>query len=111
MQTGIDEPTINLSEFGELVLQGEDAIIGKAGKPLFRVVLYDISGREVEDSDEQTEPTKIPGALTGRMKMAPAFDETHECFTGAFCNGAVFTLEGAPGRRAMRLSPDCECAP
>ena len=111
MQTGIDEPTINLSEFGELVLQGEDAIIGKAGKPLSRVVLYDISGREVEDSDERTKPRNIPGALTGRMRMAPAFDETHECFTGAFYNGAVFPSVGAPGKRAMRVSPDCECAP
>ena len=111
MQTGIDEPTISLSELGELVLQDEDAIIGKAGRPPFRVVPCDISGREVEDSDEQTEPTKIPGALTGRMKMAPAFDETHECFTRAFYNGAVFPSEGAPGKRAMRVSSDCECAP
>lgn len=115
MHTGIDEPTINLSELGELVVQGEDAIIGKAGKPLFRVVLYDISGREVEDSDDQTKPRKTHDALRGRMRMMLAFDETRRCFTRAFYNSAVFSavfaVEGAPGEKATRAFPDCDCAP
>ena len=111
MQTGIYEPTINLSKLGELVLQGEDAIIGKAGKPLFRLVPYDISGREVEDSGEQTKPRRIQGALKGRMRMTPAFDEAHERFKRAFYNSPVFPMEGATGERATRVSPDCECAP
>ena len=111
MQTGIYEPIINLSRLGELVLQGEDAIIGKAGKPLFRVVPYDVWDREVEDSGEQTKPGRIQGALLGRMRMTPVFDEAQVCFTRAFYNSPVFPMEGAPGERATRVFADCECAP
>lgn len=111
MRTGIDEYTINLSELGEPVPQGGDAIIGKAGKILFRVVPYDISGQKVEDFDEQAKPRRILGALMGQMCMAQFLDETQERFTGTFCAGAVFLWEWKPGDGTTRVSSDCEGAP
>ena len=60
----ISEAKAQLSALIEKVLAGEEVIIGKAGKPVARLIRYETvqSGRQ-------------PGALKGKIKIADDFDE------------------------------------
>ena len=62
--TNISEAKAQLSALIEKVLAGEDVIIGKAGKPVARLVRF-------------TEPTVLrsPGALKGKIWIADDFDQ------------------------------------
>lgn len=61
--TNISEAKAQLSALIEKVLAGEDVIIGKAGKPVARLVRF-------------TEPMaqRRPGALKGKIRIADDFD-------------------------------------
>jgi len=48
----------------ERALRGEEVIIGKAGKPVARLVKY-----------ERAEAVRTPGALAGRITIADDFDK------------------------------------
>jgi prevent-host-death family protein len=58
------EAKTHLSQLVDRALAGEEVVIGRAGKPAVRLVPV----------EETAEPRK-PGALRGRIWMAPDFDE------------------------------------
>lgn len=60
----VHEAKTNLSRLLERVAEGEEIVIGKAGKPVAKLVPY----------KEQREPRK-PGAWKGRVWIAPDFDK------------------------------------
>lgn len=60
----ISDAKAQLSALIERVLAGEEIIIGKAGKPVARLVKY-----------EHPLGPRQPGALRGRIRIADDFDE------------------------------------
>ncbi len=62
--TNISEAKAQLSALIERVLAGNEVIIGKAGKPVAKLVPY-----------ERSEETRYPGALRGKIKIAADFDD------------------------------------
>ena len=71
--TNISEAKAQLSALIERVLRGEEVIIGKAGKPVARLVRY-----------ERAETTRRPGALAGQITIANDFDELPDDIAEAF---------------------------
>ena len=71
--TNISEAKAQLSSLIEKVLAGEEVLIGKAGKPVARLVRYERSDRK-----------RIPGALKGKIKIAKDFDVLPEDIAEAF---------------------------
>ena len=75
--TNISEAKANLSKLIEKALQGEEVIIGKAGKPIVKIIPYDF----------ETSPRQLgAGNWHGRIWIADDFDELPEdilrLFTG-----------------------------
>ncbi len=62
--TNISEAKAQLSSLIEKVLSGQEVIIGKAGKPVAKLVPY-----------ERSQETRRPGALRGKIKISEDFDE------------------------------------
>ena len=62
--TNISEAKSQLSALIEQVRQGKEVIIGKAGKPVAKLIRY-----------EPDDTPRIPGALRGQIRIAPDFDE------------------------------------
>lgn len=73
MQTNIHEAKAKLSQLVELAASGEDVVIAKAGKPVARLVRYEIA----------TEPRPI-GLLKGQIVIAPDFDAANEEINSMF---------------------------
>jgi len=71
--TNISEAKSQLSALIERVLSGDEVIIGKAGKPVAKLVPYN---KNVE--------TRTPGALKGRIRISNDFDELPEDIARAF---------------------------
>lgn len=76
--TNISDAKASLSRLIEQVMQGEEVIIGKAGKPVARLVPY----------DADFSPRKLgAGAWRGKIWIADDFDDLPEdvlaLFTGA----------------------------
>ncbi len=71
--TNISEAKAHLSALIEKVLAGQEVIIGKAGKPVAKLVQY-----------KRTEETRHPGALRGKIKIADNFDELPQDIAKAF---------------------------
>ncbi len=65
VQRNISEAKAQLSALLELVAQGEDVVIGKAGKPVARIIPY-----------IATVQKRIPGALKGKIWISEDFDQT-----------------------------------
>ncbi len=65
--TNISEAKSRLSALIEKVQSGDEVIIGKAGKPVAKIVPYD---RKVEK--------RTPGALKGKIRISEDFDELPE---------------------------------
>lgn len=61
--TNISEAKARLSSLIEKVLAGEEVILGKAGKPVAKIVKYELGQHE-----------RSPGALKGKIKIADDFD-------------------------------------
>jgi len=61
--TNISEAKARLSSLIEKVLGGEEVILGKAGKPVAKIVKYEVDQHE-----------RSPGALKGKIKIADDFD-------------------------------------
>ena len=59
------EAKSSLSNLVERVLAGEDVVIARAGRPVARLVPF-----------AAARPPRQPGALAGRVVMAPDFDDT-----------------------------------
>lgn len=71
--TNISEAKAQLSALVEKVMAGQEVIIGKAGKPVAKLVRY-----------EQSEKPRQPGALKGKIKIADDFDELPSDIADAF---------------------------
>ena len=71
--TNISEAKAQLSALIERVLAGEEVIIGKAGKPVARLVRY-----------ERPEGPREPGVLKGKIRIADDFDELPDELREAF---------------------------
>jgi prevent-host-death family protein len=71
--TNISEAKAHLSALIEKVVAGEEVIIGKAGKPVAKLVPYERS----------VEPRR-PGALKGKIKIAKDFDQLPDDIAEAF---------------------------
>lgn len=71
--TNISEAKAQLSALIERVLRGEEVIIGKAGKPVARLVKY-----------ERRETARRPGALAGRITIAADFEDLPDDLAEAF---------------------------
>ena len=69
----IREAKAQLSALIERALRGEEVVIGKAGKPVARLVKY-----------ERQEVARRPGALAGQITIAPDFDELPDDIAEAF---------------------------
>lgn len=71
--TNISEAKAQLSALLERVRKGEEIILGKAGRPIAKIVPFDMS----------TVPRQ-PSALRGQIKIADDFDELPEDIAAAF---------------------------
>lgn len=71
--TNISEAKAQLSALVERVLAGEEIVIGRAGKPVAKLVPF----------REPHEPRR-PGALKGKIRIAEDFDELPEDIGEAF---------------------------
>lgn len=71
--TNISEAKAQLSALIERVIAGEDIIIGKAGKPVAKLVRY-----------EKSKEMRKPGALKGKIKISKDFNELPEDIANAF---------------------------
>jgi len=69
----ISEAKAQLSALVERVMAGQEVIIGKAGKPVAKLVRYEL-----------TEKPRKPGALRGKIKIADDFDELPDDIAEAF---------------------------
>ena len=69
----ISEAKAQLSALIEKVMAGEEVIIGKAGKPVARLVKYENNRR-----------IRQPGALKGKIHMADDFDQLPDDLAKAF---------------------------
>jgi prevent-host-death family protein len=71
--TNISEAKAQLSALIEKVIAGEEVIIGKAGKPVARLIRY-----------ERNKQARQPGALQGKIIIADDFDALPEDIAKAF---------------------------
>lgn len=71
--TNISEAKAQLSALVERVLAGEEIIIGKAGKPVARLVRF-----------ERPPGPRHPGALKGRIRIAEDFEDLPDDIGAAF---------------------------
>ena len=71
--TNISEAKAQLSALIEKVLAGQEVIIGKAGKPVAKLVAY-----------HRSEERRQPGAFRGRIDIAPDFADLPEDIASAF---------------------------
>jgi prevent-host-death family protein len=69
----IHDAKTNLSRLLERVQQGEEVVIGKAGKPIARLVPF-----------AQAQQPRQPGIWCGKVRIAEDFDELPEDLAGAF---------------------------
>lgn len=69
----ISEAKAQLSTLIEKAMAGQEVIIGKGGKPVARLVKYEIS-----------EKPRKPGALKGKIKIADDFDDLPQDIAEAF---------------------------
>ena len=72
----ISEAKAQLSSLIERVTAGEDIIIGKAGKPVAKLIRY-----------ENNRQRRQAGALKGKIKIAEDFDELPDDIANAFGMG------------------------
>ena len=71
--TNISEAKATLSALIEKVMAGQEVIIGKAGKPVAKIVRY-----------ERSEKPRQPGALQGKIKISDDFDDLPKDIAEAF---------------------------
>jgi prevent-host-death family protein len=71
--TNISEAKAQLSSLIEQVLAGHDVVIGKAGRPVARLVPF-----------ERTKEDRRPGAMRGKIRIAADFDDLPDDLAEAF---------------------------
>ncbi|WP_419917834.1 type II toxin-antitoxin system Phd/YefM family antitoxin [Candidatus Poriferisocius sp.] len=73
MVINVYEAKTNLSKLLDRVAGGEELVLGRAGKPIARLVPY-----------QPVRQPRKPGSLAGKVWVAPDFDETPENLIAAF---------------------------
>ncbi|MGI8773590.1 MAG: type II toxin-antitoxin system Phd/YefM family antitoxin [Actinomycetota bacterium] len=73
MLINVHEAKTHLSRLLERVAHGEEIVIGKAGKPVAKLVPY-----------HEARGPRSPGAWKGRVRIAPGFDELPAEVAAAF---------------------------
>lgn len=73
MIVNVHEAKTHFSRLLERVAEGEEIVIGKAGRPVARLVPYVRVGER-----------RTPGRWAGRITVAPDFDATPEWLVDAF---------------------------
>ena len=71
--TNISEAKTQLSALLEQVLEGKEIIIGKAGKPIAKLIRYEINTEQ-----------RHPGAMRGQIRISDDFDELPDDIAAAF---------------------------
>jgi len=71
--TNISEAKAQLSALIRRVEEGEEVVIGRGGRPVARLVPFDRGAER-----------RKPGALKGRIRIAPDFDELPDDLAEAF---------------------------
>lgn len=74
--TNIHEAKTHLSKLVERVEAGEEIVIGRAGKPVARLVPY-------------KKPKRKPGSLKGKIWISPDFDEPDPEIEKLFYEGPI----------------------
>ena len=64
------EAKTNLSQLVKRAAAGEEIVLARAGEPVAKIVAYDSSPKK----------PRVPGALKGKIKILPGFDEIPEEF-------------------------------
>ena len=73
MKVNIHEAKTHLSRLVDRAAQGEEVTIARAGKPVARLVAYQVPQEE-----------RTPGIWRGKVWMSPDFDQTEERLIGLF---------------------------
>ncbi|MDY6950246.1 MAG: type II toxin-antitoxin system prevent-host-death family antitoxin [Thermodesulfobacteriota bacterium] len=73
MITNISKAKAQLSALIEKVLAGQEVVIGKAGKPVAKLVPY-----------KRSQVPRRPGALRGKIKIGKGFDDLPQDVAKAF---------------------------
>lgn len=73
MQVNVHEAKTHLSRLLERVERGEEIVIGRAGKPIARLVPY-----------AKTRARRVPGGWEGRVRISEDFDELPDELAAAF---------------------------
>ncbi len=73
MVVNIHEAKTHFSRLVERAIQGEEVVIGKAGKPVARLVPY-----------REDDTPRVPGGWKGRIRIAEDFDELPAELAAAF---------------------------
>jgi prevent-host-death family protein len=73
MIVNIHDAKTHFSRLVDRVAKGEEIVIGRAGKPVARLVPY-----------EPTHARRVPGAWKGKVKLAADFDTTPDAVIDAF---------------------------
>jgi prevent-host-death family protein len=82
MQVNMHEAKSRLSQLVELVNQGEEVVIARAGKPAARLVPI-----------ETPKKRRKPGRWKGKIWIAPDFDAPMPELEDLFYNGPIFPPE------------------
>jgi prevent-host-death family protein len=84
MVTNIHDAKTHFSKLVERAEAGEEIVIGRAGRPVAKLVPY-LAPR----------PDRVPGALRGRIWIAPDVDDGDDRVAGLF-EGAGVDVESTP---------------
>jgi prevent-host-death family protein len=77
--TNIHEAKTHLSKLVERVEAGEEIVIGRAGKPVARLVPY----------KEAAKPRRKPGSMKGKIWISPDFDKVDKEIEALFYDGPI----------------------
>ena len=75
----IHEAKIHFSKLVERAAAGEEIVMGKAGKPVARLVAY----------KEAAPPKRKPGSMKGKVWISPDFDKVDKEIEALFYEGPI----------------------
>ncbi|MEO8098757.1 MAG: type II toxin-antitoxin system Phd/YefM family antitoxin [Acidobacteriota bacterium] len=78
--TNIHEAKTHFSKLVERAAAGEEIVIGKAGKPVARLVPY---------REAKAVPKRKPGIWEGKVRIPPDFDKPDKEFEALFYGGPI----------------------
>ena len=91
----IHEAKTHFSKLVETVAAGKELVIGKAGKPLVRLVPF----------EPKAQPDRIGGQLRGKIKVAADCWEPDDEMTALLTDGPVYPLHAIPSARVAEDPP------